>query len=175
MKMRLAIALLPVSLLLVGCQGQDQTIKQADTTGYKAYGAPITPAAPMTLAQLVDKADTLGEKRVCVRADIQTVCQTRGCWMTLSDGDHSVRVRFTASDNCKEGYFVPRNADGHKTFLVGKVMCTEISEADARHYAGDVGKSKEEIAKIVGPQKEVTLLAEGVLISDGNKLDEPAS
>jgi len=171
MKTKLAIALVPVSLLLVGCQQQSQKI---NTTGYASFGAPVTPDAPLTLAQVVKMADTLGEKRICIKADISEVCQTRGCWMVLADKDSSVRVRFTASDTCADGYFVPRNAKGHGAYLLGTVLCTEISEKDARHYAEDTGKTKEEIAKIVGPQQEVTILAEGVMISDGEKLDEPA-
>lgn len=64
-------------------------------------------------------------------------------------------------------------AAGHNAFIKGTLEAREVSEAEARHYAEDAGKPKEEIERIVGPQKSVMMIATGVMISDGEKLDPP--
>ena len=169
MRTRLPWILLPVILVSAGCQQKE------NLTGFKCYGAKIDVAQPMPLHELVAQADELGDRRVWVKADIKTVCEKMGCWMMLTDGENNVRTRFTESDSCKDGFFVPRNAAGHTVYAHGFVNCGEISEADARHYAEDEGKAEAEIAKIVGPQKVVTFFADGVMISDAKKLDPPMS
>ena len=40
----------------------------------------------------------------------------------------------------------------------------ETSVKQLKHYAEDAGKSKEEIAKITEPKKEVIFVAKGVLV-----------
>ena len=163
----LALLLLVSIVPSIGCQQAESTV------GFASFGAAVEPVGVMALGEAVAKVDTLAGKPVCVRADIAAVCAKRGCWMMLSDGATRVRVRFTASAQCTDGFFVPRNAAGHRVFAKGVLESREVPEAEARHYAEDSGKSTEEIAKIVGPQKEVTMIATGVMISEGDKLDPP--
>lgn len=150
-----------------GCAGRE------NTTGFKTYGGKPELSHVMSVGELVEKADTLGEKRVCVKGEIQDVCARMGCWMMVAEGDKAVRVRFTESESCANGFFVPRNAAGHRVYMNGTVKFREISEEDRRHYAEDEGAPPEEIAKIVGPEKEVLFFADAVMISDGDKLDPP--
>jgi len=46
-------------------------------------------------------------------------------------------------------------AVGHQAIVEGTLEVTEISEAQARHFAEDAGKSPDQIARIVGPQKQI--------------------
>ena len=153
--------------LAVGCQSNEST------EGFKVYGGKSEVASAMSLSDVVAQADTLKDKRVCVKGEISAVCKLRGCWMEVTDGTHTARVRFTKSEACSDGYYVPRNADGHKAYLNGTVEVLELSEDMARHYAEDKGLPKEEIEKIKGPQKEITIFADAVAISEGDKLDPP--
>ncbi len=157
------IALIP---LAVGCQSNPKL------DGYASFGAPETPARVISLAKAVDRMDELGGP-VWVQAQIKEVCQNRGCWMSLDDGAHNVRVRFTASAKCTDGFLLPRNAGGHYAYVHGVLKRQQMPQELARHYAEDQGKSKEEVETIVGSQAVVTMLATSVVISQGATLDEP--
>jgi len=121
----------------------------------------------------VARADAGDESPVWVSAKISDVCQNRGCWMMLSDGRREVRVRFTASPQCTDGFVVPRNAAGRRAYVHGVVKSGTIPEELARHYAEEAGKPSEEVETIVGPQKAYTMVATSVWIDDGKTLDPP--
>ncbi len=154
-------------LFVTGCQ---QAMSNNGT--FKQFGGPVDDAKILTVSEAVQEATTEG-KVVTVRGKIKEVCANMGCWMTVTDGKEVVRVRFTESDACSEGYLIPRNAAGHEAILVGKIKPLEISQATARHYAEESGKSQAEIEKIVGPQKQMTVFATGVKISSPESLDPP--
>lgn len=162
--MKRSLMALTTLLLLTGCQ--------QSMTSYKQFGGPVKDSNALTVSQAVQEATTEG-KVVTVRGKIAEVCANMGCWMTVTDGKEVVRVRFTESDACADGYYVPRNAAGHDVILVGKIMPMEISEAVARHYAEEGGKPQTEIEKIVGPQKQMTVFATGVMIGSPETLDPP--
>lgn len=156
-----------LSLAAVGCQTSE------NTKGFKAYGGKAEVLRVLTLGDVAARADSLKDQRICVKGEISEVCKNRGCWMTVTDGAHTARVRFTKSESCSEGFYVPRNAGGHKVYMNGTVEVKTISEADARHYAEDNGKTLDEIEKIKGPQTEITFFADAVMISDGVTLEAP--
>lgn len=167
MKCNRFICIVAMGLMTTGCQSSN------NTKGFKTYGGSAETKKVLTLSDVVARADALKEQRICVKGDISEVCKNRGCWMTVTDGRHTARVRFTKSDACSEGFYVPRNAAGHKVLMNGTVEVMTLSQADARHYAEDNGKSVEEIEKIQGPQTEITFFADAVMISDGDKLEPP--
>jgi len=68
-------------------------------------------------------------------------------------------VRFT-----DYGYFVPQDLIGKTVVLEGKAKVKETTVEWQKHYAEDMGKSKEEIAKINKPRKDISLVADGVLV-----------
>lgn len=159
-----------LACMAAGCQ------QPGPRAGYAAFGAPIPAKRALSLEQAVARAETLADTPVVIKARIGDVCKKRGCWMTLTDADRAqqVRVRFTASDQCTDGFFVPRNASGHDAYVHGILKADRISEELARHYAEDEGRSPDDIKRIVGPQPVVTMVATGVMISDASTLDQPA-
>ena len=93
------------------------------------------------------------------------VCQVKGCWMTTDLGDgKSMRIRFK-----DYAFFMPKDGAGKTFYAQGVASWETTSVAQLRHYAEDAGKSKEEIEKITEPKKEITFLAEGVLLSGKKK------
>jgi hypothetical protein len=50
--------------------------------------------------------------------------------------------------------------------IEGNATVKEVSEEMRKHYAEDAGKSKKEIAKIKGPEKDVQFAATGVKVLD---------
>jgi|AntDeeMinimDraft_4_1070355.scaffolds.fasta_scaffold07503_2 hypothetical protein len=101
--------------------------------------------------------DTLNVK---VKADVQAVCQKKGCWMKLAlPQDENTMVRFK-----DYGFFVPKDIKGKEVVVSGKAYVNEMSVEDLRHYAKDGGKSKQEIEKITAPKKTYAFMADGVLV-----------
>lgn len=152
-------------LSMVGCQ---QNPKLAD---YAVFGGEVKTAQAMKLADVVPHADRYEGKPVALKAEIAEVCQNRGCWMLLADGPHQVRVRFTASPQCTDGFVVPRNAAGRLAYVQGTLQRETLAEEVARHYAIEAGKPTAEVEKIKGPQPAVSMVATGVMISDKAGLD----
>lgn len=128
----------------------------ARTEVWTSHGAGVKSKSRIRLAQAV--AEKKFNTTIALTATVSDVCQVKGCWMILVDGDAKVRVTFK-----DYAFFMPKDLAG-KTVVVEGVLTEEIlSEKDARHYAEDAGKSKAEIAKIKGDQRELGFEATGVL------------
>lgn len=124
------------------------------------YGAKIDEKGAITVNELVAKMDGKNEMDAKVEGKVSEVCQAKGCWMTLEKGD-GTKMRVTFKDY---GFFVPKNISGKTVIINGKASVTTTSVDELRHYAEDAGKSKEEIAKITEPKKELAFEADGVIV-----------
>lgn len=153
----LTASLATTSLVYAG-SSQATTSSSSDTRTEKmtSYGAGVKSKARMPLAQAV--AQKKFNTSIALTATVAEVCQVKGCWMILVDGDTKVRVTFK-----DYGFFMPKNLAGTKVVVEGVLSEEVLSEKDARHYAEDAGKSKAEIAKIKGDQRELGFEATGVL------------
>jgi hypothetical protein len=93
-----------------------------------------------------------------ITGTVKEVCKAMGCWMTLAKSDGTT-VMVKTKDH---GYFMPQNLVGRTVVVDGTASVKEVSEAQRRHLAEDAGKSKAEINKIKGVEKEVQVIAKGV-------------
>jgi hypothetical protein len=98
-------------------------------------------------------------KSIRVTGTVTEVCKVKGCWMMLRDASSLVRVTFK-----DYGFFMPMDLVGKTVALEGVLSVETLTEAEARHYAEDAGKSKKEIAKIVGDKNEYSFEATGVVV-----------
>jgi hypothetical protein len=97
-----------------------------------------------------------------VNGRVVEVCKAEGCWIRLQKADgSSLMVR--AKDHA---FLMPENIVGKTVLVDGSAMVKEVSEEMRKHYAEDAGKSKAEIAKIKGPDKDVQFSARGVKVLD---------
>ena len=97
-----------------------------------------------------------------VKGKVIEVCKAEGCWIKLQRADGtSMMVR--AKDHA---FLMPENIVGKTVLVEGHATVKEVSEDMRKHYAEDAGKSKEEIAKIKGAEKDVQFAAKGVKILD---------
>jgi hypothetical protein len=126
------------------------------------YGAPLGDAPKVALADLVKDAAAWSGKTVKTEGTVASVCQEKGCWMTLKAGDRTVRVTFK-----DYGFFVPKDAAGATVVLEGVFKVKTIPEATAKHYAGETEGGKPDAIK--GDQKELSLVASGVEIARPGK------
>ena len=101
------------------------------------------------------KADDWGERKVLVRGRVADVCQRKGCWTILQDGETRVRVRFK-----DYAFFLPTDCNGREALVEGIVEVKTLSEAMARHYEEESTDGAPEAVQ--GPRREVGITASGV-------------
>ncbi len=125
------------------------------------YGEKITAdgAVPITdvAAKLAGGTESMDTK---IKAKIVEVCPNKGCWLKLelSNGE-------TAMVKMKDyGFFLPLAAKGKTVVIDGEIKMKTTSVAELKHYAEDAKKSKEEIDAITKPQKEMKVLAKGIVV-----------
>jgi len=124
------------------------------------YGEKITAkgAFPVTkLAAKMGEASTLETK---ISGKVVEVCTSKGCWIKIENAaGETTRVTFK-----DYGFFMPKDIVG-KTVVLEGISKKEVTSVDElKHYAEDAKKSKEEIAKITEPKKEIKFEAKGVLV-----------
>lgn len=123
-----------------------------------SWGAARTIAAePTPLAKAL--AESKSGSTVLVTATAASVCQKKGCWVVLQDGDKSVRV--TMKDY---GFFLPADVAGKTLVVEGVLEEKVVPEADRQHYAKDEGKSKADVKAIQGDSKEWGLVASSITV-----------
>jgi hypothetical protein len=95
-----------------------------------------------------------------ITGKVTEVCQEKGCWMKIQkQNGETLMVKFK-----DYGFFMPKDIVGKEVVLEGEATVKEVSVKQQKHYAEDAGKSKEEIAKIKSPKKELQFVASGVLV-----------
>lgn len=128
--------------------------------GYEVFGAPVRDAGtPQRLADIVASADEYVGKRVHATANVTQVCQMKGCFFVAQDGEAIARVTFV-----DYSFFVPTDSGGKDVTIVGTFDRKTVTEAQARHFAKDVG---EDPSKVVGAREEYTIVASSVVIPTG--------
>jgi len=99
---------------------------------------------------------------VKVKGKVTDVCSKKGCWMTLETPDKT-KVFVKMKDYA---FFVPLEMIGKTVVLDGEAKLKTTSVEELKHYAQDAKKSKEEIAKITAPEKEIRFTATGIKVMD---------
>jgi hypothetical protein len=97
-----------------------------------------------------------------IKGKVAEVCKAEGCWIRLQKKDVSTMM-VRAKDHA---FLMPENIVGKTVLVDGKATVKETSEEMRKHYAEDAGKSKDEIAKIKGSEKNVEFAAKGVKVLD---------
>ena len=128
----------------------------------KNFGKIITEEGAMPfkdlLGQMESKDSILDVK---VLAKVGEVCQKKGCWMNVVDADSEKDMFVQFKDYV---FFMPFDLEGSTVAMTGKAYVAVTSVEELKHYAEDEGKTKEEIAAITEPEKQLKFLADGVVI-----------
>lgn len=140
------------------------SISKTTSSAYKSYGAEITDQNLLTTTEVAERYAALEEgdtTRIKFKAPVDAVCAEKGCWMRLTiANEEEVFVKFK-----DYGFFVPTDTDGGEAIVAGKAYLETVSVEELQHMAKDGGKSDEEIAAIVAPQRELRFMADGVLLT----------
>lgn len=96
----------------------------------KTFGKALTGMTPSPLADVL--ASAKDGQAVCLEGTVTTVCQTKGCWLELKQGDKAVHVTF-------EGYsfFVPKDSAGKNVRLEGKLVVKEPKADEVEHMKAE--------------------------------------
>lgn len=124
------------------------------------FGKEIDKKGAISIEELMKKMDGKDSVQAKVQAEVNAVCQKKGCWMDVPlPGDEVMKVKFK-----DYGFFVPKDISGDKVIMEGYAKLETVPVDVLKHYADDAGKSKGEIDAIKEPALKYTFMAEGVII-----------
>lgn len=129
----------------------------------KNYGpTKVDPSAAVSAADMVktqDNSETA--KEYTFEGTITEVCSKAGCWVNVeTENGETFMVRF------KDHFTIPTDTKpGTKAYFHGEAKQDVISVDMLRHFAEDAGKSPEEIEKITEPKKEISFIADGIVLA----------
>jgi hypothetical protein len=119
------------------------------------FGAGLTLERALDLEEVARDPSQYTAAPILLHGRISDVCQRKGCWTVLSQGDANVRVRFK-----DYGFFLPKDSSGKQAYVEGVLKVETLSEKRARHYAEE--SKTGDVETIEGPQRELGFTASGV-------------
>lgn len=148
-------------LVIAGLSVQAQDKEKVQASKGVVYGEVSEEKSPVSVDDIKDKL--VGNKfEGQVKGKVVEVCKAEGCWIRLQRADGTAML-VRAKDHA---FLMPENIVGKTVLIEGNAVIKEVTEDMRKHYAEDAGKSKEEIAKIKGPEKDVQFAAKGVKVLD---------
>lgn len=167
------LSLLPLVAIvsLAACQSPEAESAQAEMAvsapasypGWDSFGESFTvrPHVDNTVsfADVAANATAFDGQTFRMTATIEEVCQTKGCWMTFTEGDASMRVKFK-----DYAFFMPFDSSGKTAVVEGEFSYTLVPAEEEAHYLEDAGKM-EEAAAMTEDVMRMTFMASSVLIA----------
>lgn len=131
--------------------GHGDAAPASTTPGHFGAAFALKDSKPLStvLAAAKDQKDP-----VLVSGTVDSVCQKKGCWLVVKDGDAQARIlmkdhSFTAPLDCK----------GKNVVIEGTLESRTFSEAQVKHLEKDAGKDP---ASVTGERVEYVLTATGL-------------
>ena len=132
----------------------------AKDASVRTFGKPLSIKKAVSLQEALQQPGKYQNQKVLLEGKISDVCQMKGCWLMLSDGERAIRIKFE-----NYSFFVPKDSRGKKVRAEGRLIQETLSEDMARHYAAEQSTNSDP-SEIKGPQRVVTFEAAGVTILD---------
>ncbi len=107
-------------------------------------GAALADARAVTVAELFASPDVHRDHAVRVQGDVKAVCQNRGCWVELRDGEQALIVK-----SLDHGIAFPKDGVGQRMLVEGvfRVDVPESCGDGHAHGAGEGGEGAHECPK----------------------------
>ncbi len=108
----------------------------AEATGERVFGErPEDGVEQVALADIVAAPEQWAGKVVRVEGTIGKVCEKKGCWMDLRQGETTVRIPMAG-----HSFFLPQDVIGHEAVVQGTVQLVgeyveDAAEAEAHEHA----------------------------------------
>ncbi|MCY7423192.1 MAG: DUF4920 domain-containing protein [Chitinophagaceae bacterium] len=123
------------------------------------FGESTTADGAISVSDLTTTVTSEKETPVKVKGKVTDVCTMEGCWIKVQTSDGKMMVKMK-----DHAFVVPLDLNGKEVIVNGTAAMKVTSVKELQHYAEDAGKTKEEIAKITEPKKEIILNAKGILV-----------
>lgn len=98
-----------------------------------SHGDNMPTGESATLTAAIEAGSTSDPQKI--RGEITEVCQKKGCFMVLTDGQNFARVTFK-----DYGFFVPKDSAPRKAVVYGELTSKTLSADQANHYEADAGR-----------------------------------
>lgn len=146
--------------LLIAC-GNPPADTTKETGEAQSFGEKITSDGAISHADILSKLNESDSVQVKFTGTVESVCQAKGCWMNITDGNaqNDIFVKFK-----DYGFFMPKDISGRQVIMDGVAYRELTSVDELRHYAEDEGLPQEEIDAITEPKEELKFMASGVLL-----------
>jgi hypothetical protein len=149
-----------LSVLLIGPASTDAHASTPSSSAvWSQYGDSLSRGRMQRVGSVT--APSREGKTLRVQGTIAEVCQAKGCWMTVGDGDAALRVEFK-----DYGFFVPSTSAGKPVQMEGVVIERTMSEAEREHLRAE-SESGAEI-----PERVLVFVASGVKVQGGGPIPE---
>lgn len=125
----------------------------SESTGH--FGAAFAIADAQPLSTVLASA-TVPTEAVKVSGTVEAVCQKKGCWMVIKDGDKQARV--LVKDHA---FAIPMDGKGKAATVEGTLEAKELSEANVAHLKQD----GDDTLTGDGPRQEYFLHATAIELS----------
>lgn len=121
----------------------------------------------------LSKSETKELKEVYLKGEIESVCKSKGCWLTLKGfdgkGDDSCAKAAQGGASQKDlrvvfkdyGFFVPKDLQG-SVVLKGSVKSEKLSAKQVKHFLKDMKCSKKIIKSVKAPIYRYRMIADGL-------------
>ena len=113
----------------------------------------------LTLKEAISGLEKGAEGLVKIEGQVTEVCQAKGCWMILVDGETYARVTFE-----NYGFFVPIETSMQRSVIYGQLSERVLSGEQAHHFAQDAGSQS--TLELHGEIKEYSIVAKGVQLEN---------
>ena len=123
------------------------------------FGVKISAEGAVNADELPALLATKESADVKVKGKVVEVCKMQGCWVRIETINGPILVKMK-----DENFFVPLALNCKTIVAQGKAILKVTSVEQLRHYAEDAGKTKDEIAAIKDPKKEISVQANGILV-----------
>jgi len=130
----------------------------------QSFGATMpTGGEILSLKQAIGSLGSASSGTLKISGQVTEVCQAKGCWMLLVDGDVYARITFK-----DYGFFVPTQTSMQRTVVYGILSEETLSVHDAEHFAEDAAKAgKDSAFKFTGKAvKEYSIVAASVQLEN---------
>lgn len=132
--------------------GDDASAPMATERGSHVYGQAMPLGKPLAIGDALTSASAWTGRHGKFEGRVTQVCQKKGCWMILADGDRYARV-FTGY-----AFLLPKDANG-RAIVYGTLGERTVDEAFVKHMAEDAGRDPD---SVVGDQVEYRIDASSI-------------
>ncbi len=136
-----------------GCPHGDGEAAPTGTTTPGHYGAAFALKEAKPLGQILAAKGDMKDP-VQVSGEVESVCQKKGCWLVVKDGEAHARILMK-----DHAFTVPMDTKGKPVVVEGTLEARTFNEAQVKHLEKDGGGDP---AAVAGERTEYVLTATGI-------------